>query len=140
MNKLSLIIKGSISLLGLVSVGNFMAAPASADQASARGAVTVVRPSGSSISVSGEVTLPSGAYYTGDLVVAPVGTAPGTNQETVTTLTVTPGTVTPAGPVMGSGNPFLDAAAAALTGATAIEDQAAIIRAGAGVDGLGGLE
>ncbi|NDJ23005.1 hypothetical protein GS682_15465 [Nostoc sp. B(2019)] len=140
MNKLSVIIKGSISLLGLVSVGNFMAAPASAEQAAARGAVTIVRPSGSSISVSGEVTLPSGAYYDGALTVAPTAGAAGTNQETVTSLLITPGTVTGVATVMGSGNPFLDAAAKALGDATAIEDQAAIIRAGAGVDGLGGLE
>ncbi len=55
--KLSTIIKGSVCVLGLVGVGNFFAAPANADQAAARGAVTIVRPSGSSISVSGELVL-----------------------------------------------------------------------------------
>ncbi len=43
-NKLSIVLRGSICLLGLVSVGNFLAAPANAQQATARGAVTLIRP------------------------------------------------------------------------------------------------
>ena len=62
--KLSAITQGSLYLLGLVSVGNFMAAPASAGgQAVVRSATTIVRPSGASESVSGEVRLPTGMYF-----------------------------------------------------------------------------
>ena len=153
--KVSAIIKGSVCLLGLVSVGNFFAAPANAGgQATARGAVTVVRPSGLSESVSGEVLLPTGMYFDAKagannnaaLVVTPgyatasatTGGGQGSDTESVSSLTLNAGTPTMA---QGTGaNPFLNAAGAALGKATAIEDQAAIIKAGAGVNGLGGLE
>ncbi|MEA5605182.1 hypothetical protein [Nostoc sp. UHCC 0252] len=146
--KISAILKGSICLLGLVSVGNILAAPASAGQGAARGAVTLVRASGASISVSGELTLPNNAYFAAPLVVAPeygVGTS-ATDDETIATLTLTPGDVAGVdadGLVAGSGNAFVQAAAAALVAATDAADigaQAAIIRAGAGANGLGGLE
>ncbi len=155
--KISAIVKGSICLLGLVSVGNILAAPASAGQAAARGAVTLVRASGASISVSGELTLPNNAYYGLDatsgagLVVAPeydtTNTSSADDNETIVGLTLTPGPVagvdTTTGLVQGSGNAFVQAAAAALDKATTAGDigaQAAIIRAGAGANGLGGLE
>ncbi|MCC5645047.1 hypothetical protein LC607_19315 [Nostoc sp. CHAB 5824] len=137
--KISAIVKGSICLLGLVSVGNFVVEPA-AGQAAARGAATVVRPSGSSQSVSGELIAPTGGSFSGDLTITPTITGAGTNQETISSLVVSPATFTDATAATGSGNPFLDAAATALTNATAVEDQAAIIRAGAGTNGFGGLE
>ncbi|MEH2073633.1 MAG: hypothetical protein V7K57_04465 [Nostoc sp.] len=134
--KISAIVKGGICLLGLVGVGNILAAPASADQASARGAVTIVRPSGSSLSVSGELVAAPGTDFTAlDVVV--VGNAdPGTNQEVVTGLTLTPTTGT------SSTTPptTISAAIAAQIAAgtfTTVEDLAALVRAaGAG----GGLE
>ncbi|WP_392534916.1 hypothetical protein [Nostoc sp. C117] len=141
--KISVILKGSICLLGLVGVSNILAAPASAGQAAARGAVTIVRASGASVSVSGEVTLPQNGYYDQDLVITPVyGGASTTDNETITTLTVSAGTpnVTL---LSASSNPFVTSAAAALDAAVTAGDigaQAAIIRAGAGVNGLGGLE
>lgn len=143
MNKLSVIIKGSICLLGLVGVGNLFAAPANAEQAAARGAVTLVRASGASVSVSGELTVPQNAYFDGPLTVTPTydGTS-AADDETIIDLTIDPGTpnVTL---LSASSNPFLQSAADALDAAVTATDigaQAAIIRAGAGVNGLGGLE
>lgn len=146
----SVMMKGSICLLGLVGSASFLAAPASAEPAAARGAVTIVRPSGSSLSVSGEMTLPTGMYFgpSGTNATLSIGLGAsaslgvlgaGTNAEAVTQLTLNAGTPTERTNVS-SENPFLNAAAAKLTNATAIEDQAAIIRAGAGINGLGSLE
>ncbi|WP_138499432.1 hypothetical protein [Nostoc sp. PA-18-2419] len=140
--KISAILKGSIFVLGLVSVGNILSAPASAGQASARGAVTLVRASGASISVSGELTLPQNAYFPGPLTVTPTyDGAAATDDETILSLEVDPGTpdVT-ALSTSSSSNPFVQAAADALTAATDVGSQAALIRAGAGANGLGGLE
>ncbi|MEH2443569.1 hypothetical protein [Nostoc sp.] len=134
--KISAIVKGGICLLGLVGVGNILAAPASADQASARGAVTIVRPSGSSLSVSAELVAATGSDFTSLAVVVDGNSAPGTNQEVVTGLTLTPvaGTVstTPATTISAA-----IAAAIAATPPTSVEDLATLVRAaGAG----GGLE
>ncbi|MBD2528435.1 hypothetical protein H6G97_02225 [Nostoc flagelliforme FACHB-838] len=90
--KLSTIIKSSVCLLGLVGVSNFFAAPAKADQAAARGAVTVVRPSGSSVSVSGELVAPSGTQFAGPLTITPTSSGvAGGNDEGVATLVVDAG-------------------------------------------------
>ncbi|MEH2154651.1 MAG: hypothetical protein V7K66_10295 [Nostoc sp.] len=140
--KISAIVKGSICLLGLVSVGNILAAPANAGQASARGAATLVRASGASISISGELTLPNNAYFEGPLDVtidAPTGT-PAADDEVLSGLHITPGTVESTN-LATSSNPFVQAAADALTAAAGdVGATAAIIRAGAGANGLGGLE
>ncbi|MDZ8261252.1 hypothetical protein [Nostoc sp. ChiQUE01b] len=139
--KISAIVKGSICLLGLVGVGNILAAPASAGQSTARGAVTIVRASGASVSVSGELALPQNGYYDQPLTITPTyGGTSALDNETITDLEVDPGTpnVTL---LTASSNPFVTAAAAALTAAAAdVGAQAAIIRAGAGSNGLGGLE
>lgn len=138
-NKLSIILRGSICLLGLVSVGNFLTSPANAQQATAIGAVTLIRPSGTFLSVSGEVTLPSGSYFNGDLIISPTyGGIAGGNDETITSLTITPGlvkTTTPSNP-----NSFIDTAANLLNNSTSVEDATAIIRAGGGNNGLGALD
>ena len=89
--KISAIVKGGICVLGLVGVGNILAAPANAGDAAARGAVTIVRSSGSSISVTGEITAPTGTQFPGPLTITPVTTEKGLNTESVTDLTVTPG-------------------------------------------------
>ncbi|MEH1970032.1 hypothetical protein [Nostoc sp.] len=140
--KISAIVKGSICLLGLVSVGNILAAPASAGQAAARGAASFVRASGASSSISGELTLPNNAYFTGplDVTVTYGGGASTTDDETITGLTLDPGTAETTNLATAS-NVFVQAAADALTAAAGdIGAQAAIIRAGAGANGLGGLE
>ncbi len=132
--KFSTIIKGSVCVLGLVGVSNFFAAPAKADQAAARGAVTIVRPSGSSISVSGEVVAAPGTDFTDVAVVVDGGADFGTNQETVTGITITPTAAT----ATGDATTIEAAIATAITdGAfTNLEDVAALVRAYS----AGGLE
>lgn len=94
--KISTLIKGSICVLGLVGTGSVFSAPASAEMASATGSVVVTRSDMSSVSISGEVTLPSGMYYDGDLTVTPSITgAPGDGDEVIESLLITPGDVTP---------------------------------------------
>ncbi|WP_017651128.1 hypothetical protein [Fortiea contorta] len=128
--KISTIVKGGFCVLGLVSVGNLFAAPANADQASARGAVTIVRPSGSSFSVSGELTAPSGTQFTGPaLTVTPTATGAGTNAE-VATLSIDPGA--PIASTSGAATLTVEGATAAkITAATAttVEDVATLVRA-----------
>jgi hypothetical protein len=137
--KLSIILRGSICLLGLINVGNFLAAPANAQQATARGAVTLIRPSGSFLSVSGEVTLPSGSYFNGGLTISPTygGTAGG-NDETITSLTITPGLVQTT--TLSNPSSFIDTTANLLKNTTSVEDLTTIIRAGVGNNGLGALD
>ncbi|MEH2263966.1 hypothetical protein [Nostoc sp.] len=136
--KISAIVKGGICLLGLVGVGNILAAPASAGQgqASARGAVTIVRPSGSSISVSGEVVAAPGTDFSTLDVVVNGNTDPGTNKEIVAGITVTP-TATAASTTPPTTIEGAIAAQIATSSFTNVEDLATLVRAaGAG----GGLE
>ena len=138
-NKLSIIFRGSICLFGLVSVGNFLAAPVNAQQATARGAVSIIRPSGAFLSVSGEVILPSGSYFDGGVKITPTyGGTIGANDETITSLSITPGVVKTT--TVSSPNSFIDTAANLLNNGASIEDITAIIRAGAGNNGLGALD
>ncbi|WP_445637284.1 TonB-dependent receptor [Nostoc sp. DSM 114161] len=136
--KISAIVKGSVCLLGLVGVGNLFAAPANAGDAAARGAVTIVRPSGASISVSAELTAPTSAYFTGPaLVVTPTygGTAGG-NDESVVDLTIDPGAVVN---LASPPSATIEAAIAAQIDAASfstVEDLAALVRAAS----AGGLE
>ncbi|MBH8573128.1 hypothetical protein I8752_08885 [Nostocaceae cyanobacterium CENA369] len=135
--KISAIVKGSICLLGLVSVGNILAAPASAGQgqASARGAVTIVRPSGSSISVSGELVAAEGTDFSALDVVVNSPAGEGTNQETVGGLTLTP-TVTTASTTPPSTIEGAIAAQIAASSFSNVEDLAALVRAAASNGGL----
>ncbi|MFN6564666.1 MAG: hypothetical protein RMY28_033385 [Nostoc sp. ChiSLP01] len=136
--KISAIVKGSVCLLGLVGVGNLFAAPANAGDAAARGAVTIVRPSGSSISVSAELTAPSAAYFTGPaLTVTPTyGGVAGGNDESVVDLMIDPGAVVN---LTSPPSATIEAAIAAQIDAasfTEVQDLAALVRAAS----AGGLE
>ncbi len=136
--KLSTIIKGSVCVLGLVGVGNFFAAPANADQAAARGAVTIVRPSGSSISVSGELVAPSGTQFDGPLAVTiTTPSDPGLNTESLEGISIDAGA--PVVTVAEGGDTIEGAIATLITdGAfTEVVDIATLVRA-ASVNG--GLE
>ncbi|MBN3961100.1 hypothetical protein [Nostoc sp. NMS8] len=138
-NNLSIILRGSICLFGLVSVGNFLAAPVNAQQATARGAVSIIKPSGAFLSVSGEVTLPSGSYFDGGVKITPTyGGIIGGNDETITSLTITPGVVKTT--TVSSPNSFIDTTANLLNNGASIEDMTTIIRAGAGNNPLGALD
>ncbi|MFW9262482.1 hypothetical protein [Nostoc sp. CALU 546] len=138
-NKLSIILRGSICLLGLVSAGSFLAAPANAQQATARAAVSLIRPSGTFLGVSGELILPSGSSLDNGITITPTygGTAGG-NNETITSLTITPGLVqtnTPSSP-----NSLIDPITSSLNNSVSIEDITTIIRAGTGVNSSGALD
>jgi hypothetical protein len=135
--KLFTIIKSSVCVLGLFGVGNFFAAPANAGDAAARGAVTIVRPSGSSFSISGELTAPTGTQFPGPLTITPgaSGGTVGGNDEDVSSLQIDPGTVEAS--IATSGGSIEGAIATLITGFTTIEDVTALVRA-ASVNG--GLE
>ncbi|MBH8573127.1 hypothetical protein I8752_08880 [Nostocaceae cyanobacterium CENA369] len=140
-NKLSIIFRGSICLLGLVSVGNFLAAPARAQQATAVGAVTLIRPSGAFLSVSGEIVLPSGSYIDGGLTVAPTfGGIVGGNQETIKSLTITPGAIKTT--TISNPNSIIDAVVTSINNnpSASVEDITTLIRAGAGNNRVGALD
>ncbi|BDI17248.1 hypothetical protein ANSO36C_30500 [Nostoc cf. commune SO-36] len=138
-NNLFIIIRGSFCLLGLINGGNFLAPSAIAQQATARGAVTLIRPSGTFLSVSGEVTLPSGSYYGGSLTISPTyGGIAGGNDETITSLTISPGVTKTT--ILSNPNPFINTVANLLNNSTSVEDLTTIIRAGAGNNGLGALD
>lgn len=133
--KISTIIKGSVCVLGLVGVSNFFAAPAKADQAAARGAVTIVRPSGSSVSVSGELVAPSGTQFPGPLTITPTisGTVGG-QDEAIDSLEIDPGALEES--ISTSSSTIEGAIAALITGYTDIQDVTALVRAAS----AGGLE
>ncbi|KAF3887573.1 MULTISPECIES: hypothetical protein [Nostocales] len=138
-------IKFSFSFLTLLGITTLLGAPVTAQTASASGSFVLVRPSGGSQSISGEISLPAGFYFQGPLNVKPTvtpGKSPGGNDENIGNLLIDPGTVTAVTNSV-SANPFLQEAATALKAATTANDvaaQSAIIKSGAGVNGLGGLE
>jgi hypothetical protein len=134
--KISAIVKGGICLLGLVGVGNLFAAPANAGDAAARGAVTIVRPSGSSISVSGEITAPTGTQFIGPLTITPATDTQGTNTESVTSLIVNPAAAIASTSVASSKGTIESAIATLITGFTNVQDVTALVRAASS----GGLE
>ena len=86
-SQISVIIKSSFYIFGLVSVSNLMTTPVYAQQATARGSVTLIRPSGSFSSLSGEITVPNAMNFDSQqgfsLTVTPVITNPGTNSEQI---------------------------------------------------------
>ncbi len=138
------------SLIGITAATALLSAPAQAQTASASGAVVLTRPSHGSISVSGEIVLPSGLYFAGPLnvtpaIVDPAPATPGGNGETIANLSIDPGAVLSVAAVTTgtTNNPFLQEAANALNAATLDNDIAAItaiIKAGAGINGLGHLD
>jgi hypothetical protein len=103
-------------------------------QAKASGNITITTPNGSVESVSGELSLPTGLYYTDPLTITPTFNDYanlGTNDLLVTNLEVNPGF-----PSISQPWTFSAAAAWNLSNATSLSDQVSIIRAGAGTNGL----
>ncbi|AOY81002.1 hypothetical protein BJP36_14940 [Moorena producens JHB] len=143
MNNNSLSLGKTLINTGLIFAGLTAVLATSANAESAiRGSAVETRASGSSISVSGELILPDALHFPGPLVVTPTYTGAGTNTATVDTLTLDGGVAAAVSATTStsSANAFLDAAATALGAATTVEDQAALIRAGAANEGLGALE
>ncbi|MEM9925611.1 MAG: hypothetical protein AAF915_17980 [Cyanobacteria bacterium P01_D01_bin.50] len=136
--KISTLIKGSICVLGLVGVGNFFAAPVNAGQASASGSAVVTRMDGSVVSVSGELTLPSGMFYDTNLTVTPTyGGTSAANTETITILQIVP---TAAADVATASNPVSQAVADAIVAAADVSEQSSLIRAAGGSTGFTALD
>ncbi|MGD1910086.1 MAG: hypothetical protein ACFB2X_04255 [Rivularia sp. (in: cyanobacteria)] len=140
--KISTLIKGSICVLGLVGTGNFFAAPANAGQASASGSAVVTRTDGSVVSVSGELTLPTGMFFDTGLTVAPTIVASGvtTTNETIESLAITP---TTAAAATTASNPVAASVAAAIDAAVTagdISNQSTLIRAAGGSAGFTALD
>ncbi|WYL95589.1 MAG: hypothetical protein HEQ35_18790 [Gloeotrichia echinulata IR180] len=160
--KLSIIIKSSVCVLGLVSAANLLAAPANAGQASARAAATVSRADGITETVSGEVVLPSGLYFkpaTGSptLTVTPEINGVGETTESITSLAFDAGVAEAISAASASGSVNIqseivkiladisdDTGLTPYTGAagtdTRIQDITAIIKAAGGTNGFVGLE
>ncbi|MBW4645048.1 MAG: hypothetical protein KME23_19010 [Goleter apudmare HA4340-LM2] len=140
--KVSAIVKGSFCLLGLVGVTSQLAAPARAQQAAARAAASVTRPSGLTESLSGEVLLPSGFYFEGTggntLTVTPTYTNPGTTNQSLASLSFNAGAPMPTNNVGTIAGVVIDILQGGNDGVNAatIDDASAIIKAAAGADGL----
>ncbi|XHR82634.1 MAG: hypothetical protein ACFKPT_31655 [Gloeotrichia echinulata GP01] len=150
--KLSIIIKSSVCVLGLVSAANLLAAPANAGQASARAAATVSRADGITETVSGEVVLPNGMYFkpatgTTALTVTPTITGAGDTTETIASLSFDAGAAT----AVGTGTTIESTIANILTklsdgtlkttqGDEIIQNITAVIKAAGGTNGFVGLE
>jgi len=138
--KISTLIKGSICVLGLVGAGSLFAAPANAGQASASGSAVVTRMDGSVVSVSGELTLPTGMHYDTNLTVAPTYSgASTTNDETIDSLLITP--TIAAGTGTATFNPVATSVAGAIDAAAAdLSAQSSLIRAAGGSTGFTALD
>ena len=137
--KISTLVIGSICVLGLVGAGSLFAAPANAGQASATGSAVVTRIDGSVISVSGELTLPNGMHYDTNLTVTPTYSgASTTNDETDTSLLITPTTATGTGTA--TFTPVATAVATKITDATDLSAQSSLIRAAGGSTGFTALD
>jgi hypothetical protein len=144
MSKLSVTIKGSACLLSLISVGNFLVAPVHAEQAVARGAVTLVKASGAYQSLSGEVFLPEGMFFDSGnnptLTVTPTFANVGKESESIQSLSISAGT--PASTATINTNSFVSSAGQtvqAVQNVNKLEDAAALIQAGASAPGLSGV-
>lgn len=141
--ELSVTIKKSICLLGFISLGNFIAAPVHAQQAVARGAVSIVSPSGAYQSVSGELFLPvsnnvlnPGTNTT--LTITPTFTNIGANNERITSLSLTVGTATEI--IANNNNLLLNQNVETVNNLTSIPDAGSLIETINDTNGLGALE
>lgn len=65
MNSAQIVLKGGMSLVGVLGLAALVASPASAESA-IRGSYSRVSPAGVVRTISGEVTLPNGLYFPGD--------------------------------------------------------------------------
>jgi len=135
--------KRSIYLLGFISLTNFIAAPVYAQQAVARGAVSIVSPSGAYQSVSGELFLPvsnnvlnPGTSTT--LTVTPTFTNIGANNERITSLSLTVGTATEV--ITNNNNSLLNQNVETVNNLTSINDAGSLIETINDTNSLGALE
>ncbi|MFS0517858.1 hypothetical protein ACEYW6_24525 [Nostoc sp. UIC 10607] len=141
--KLPLTIKRSLYLLGFISVGNLIAAPVHAQQAVARGAVSIVSPSGAYQSVSGELSLPVSNNFLNPgtnttLTITPTFTNIGATNERITSLSLTVGTASEI--ITNNNNSLLNPTLQTVNNPASIPDAASLIQAINSTNGLGALE
>ncbi|MBD2679550.1 MULTISPECIES: hypothetical protein [Nostoc] len=141
--QLSVTCKKSIYLLGFISLTNFIASPVNAQEAVARGAVSIVSPSGAYQSVSGELFLPvsnnvlnPGTSTT--LTVTPTFTNIGTINERITSLSLTVGTATEV--ITNNNNSLLNQNVETVNNLTSITDAGSLIETINDTNSLGALE
>ena len=141
--KLPVTITRSIYLLGFISVSNFIAAPADAQQAIARGAVSIILPSGAYQSISGELSLPVSNNFLNSrtnttLTITPTFTKIGATNERITSLSLTVGTATDIATI--NNNSFLNPTLQTVNNPTSVLDAASLIPTINSTNGLGALE
>ncbi|MDZ8027776.1 MAG: hypothetical protein RMX97_24220 [Nostoc sp. DedQUE11] len=141
--QLSVTCKKSVYLLGFISLANFIAAPVYAQEAVARGAVSIVSPSGAYQSVSGELFLPvsnnvlnPGTSTT--LTITPTFTNIGTINERITSLSLTVGTATEV--ITNNNNSLVNQNIETVNNLTSIPNTESLIETTNGTNGLGALE
>ncbi|MFN6498451.1 MAG: hypothetical protein RMX65_015805 [Nostoc sp. DedQUE01] len=141
--QLSVTCKKSVYLLGFISLANFIAAPVYAQEAVARGAVSIVSPSGAYQSVSGELFLPvsnnvlnPGTSTT--LTITPTFTNIGTINERITSLSLTVGTATEV--ITNNNNSLLNQNIETVNNLTSIPNTESLIETTNGTNGSGALE
>jgi|GEM_PF-5350849 hypothetical protein len=136
-------IKRSLYLLGFISVGNFIAAPVYAQQAVARGAVSIVSPSGAYQSVSGELFLPVSNNFLNPgtnttLTITPTFAKLGATDDRITSLSLTLGTATEI--ITNNNNSLLNQTLQTVNNPISIPDAASLIQTINTTNGLGALE
>ncbi|MBX9259160.1 hypothetical protein H1Q63_35455 [Desmonostoc muscorum CCALA 125] len=141
--ELPVTIKRSFYLLGFISLSNFITAPVHAQQAVARGAVSIVSPSGAYQSVSGELFLPVSNNFLNPgtsttLTITPTFTNIGAINERITSLSLKVGTATEI--ITNNNNSLLNQNVQTVNNLTSIPDTGSVIETTNGTNGLGALE
>ncbi|MBN3889186.1 MAG: hypothetical protein HWQ43_08415 [Nostoc sp. JL31] len=136
-------IKRTICLLSFISVGNFIAVPVYAQEAVARGAISIVSPSGAYQSVSGELSLPISNNFLNPgtnttLTITPTLTNIGATNQRITSLSLTVGTASEI--ITNNNNSFLNPALQTVNNQTLIPDTDSLIQTINITNGLGALE
>ncbi|MDZ7950154.1 hypothetical protein [Nostoc sp. DedQUE09] len=136
-------IKRTICLLGFISVSNFIAVPVYAQEAVARGAISIVSPSGAYQSVSGELSLPVSNNFLNPgtnttLTITPTLTNMGATNQRITSLSLTVGTANEI--ITNNNNSFLNQTLETVNNQTLIPDTASLIQTINTTNGLGALE
>ncbi|MFN6564668.1 MAG: hypothetical protein RMY28_033395 [Nostoc sp. ChiSLP01] len=136
-------LKRSICLLGFISIGNFIAVPVYAQEAVARGAVSIVSPSGAYQSLSGELSLPVSNNFLNPgtnttLTITPTFTNIGSTNQRITSLSLTVGT---ANEIITNNNNFpLNPTLQTVNNQISIPDTASLIQTINSTNGIGSLE
>ncbi|MHC5743070.1 MAG: hypothetical protein ACYTXT_14335 [Nostoc sp.] len=136
-------IKRTICLLSFISIGNFIAVPVYAQEAVARGAISIVSPSGAYQSVSGELSLPISNNFLNPgtnttLTITPTLTNIEATNQRITSLSLTVGTANEI--ITNNNNSFLNQTLETVNNQTLIPDTASLIQTINSTNGLGALE